>query len=297
MAGELQPLDQKFAIVDTQGRPTEYFTRWAQQKQIDIGDSITLADLQDFLTAHKLAAGHGIILTPDGNLNDSPSVSVANGTGLNFDTMGNLKLADTAVVPGTYGDATHVPAIVVDQQGRITGVTLVAISGGGGGGAMSLIGRTAFGTISSASPVIITGLDTVNKDYVLRVRLNRPSAGAVASDALRFQFGDTTLPTPVWLTDTHFVSISGSNTGGLGTTAGVTKIAQVQNATTFLMMSELNCMWDDAGKAFSAFSHSANWENYQQIDCNGSVQIGAIKLSTVNQAWSGSYSLYSIQKT
>ncbi len=29
----------------------------------------------------------------------------------------------TGVVPGTYGSATHVPRITVDQQGRVTEVT------------------------------------------------------------------------------------------------------------------------------------------------------------------------------
>lgn len=74
MAGELQPLDQQFAIVDGQGRPTLYFTKWAQQRQIDIGDSITLADLATYLAAHKLIAGTGIQITPDGDLANTPTI-------------------------------------------------------------------------------------------------------------------------------------------------------------------------------------------------------------------------------
>ena len=38
----------------------------------------------------------------------------------------------TGVIAGTYGDATNVPQFTVDAYGRITGVTLVPISGGGG---------------------------------------------------------------------------------------------------------------------------------------------------------------------
>lgn len=75
MPGTSQPLDQKFAIVDAQGRPTDYFTRWAQQKQIDIGDSITLGDLETFLTEHALQEGSGIQFTPDGDMNNSPTVA------------------------------------------------------------------------------------------------------------------------------------------------------------------------------------------------------------------------------
>lgn len=45
MVGTLQPLDSQFPIVDDQGRPTIYFTRWAQQKQNDITDSASTTDL------------------------------------------------------------------------------------------------------------------------------------------------------------------------------------------------------------------------------------------------------------
>ena len=38
-----------------------------------------------------------------------------------------VKLADTAVTPGTYGDATNVSQITVDQQGRLTAAANVAI--------------------------------------------------------------------------------------------------------------------------------------------------------------------------
>lgn len=38
------------------------------------------------------------------------------------------KLADTAVTPGTYGDATNVSQFTVDQQGRLTAAANVAIT-------------------------------------------------------------------------------------------------------------------------------------------------------------------------
>lgn len=126
MAGKLQPLDQKFSIVDDKGNPSEYFIRWAQQRQKDIGTAITLPDLKAFLTSHMLREGDGIALTPDGDLGNSPSIAIRNGTGLNFDAMHNLKIKDTAVTPGAYTNAN----ITVDQQGRI----ILAASGSGGGG-------------------------------------------------------------------------------------------------------------------------------------------------------------------
>lgn len=45
------------------------------------------------------------------------------------------KLANTTVTAGSYGSATQVPQLVVDAQGRITGVTLVSITGIPPGGA------------------------------------------------------------------------------------------------------------------------------------------------------------------
>ena len=53
------------------------------------------------------------------------------GTGIDY-ASGTIDLADTAVVPNTYGTSTVVPQITVDQQGRITGVTNVAITAGSG---------------------------------------------------------------------------------------------------------------------------------------------------------------------
>lgn len=79
MSGNLQPLDQQFSIVDTQGRPTRYFVQWAQQKQLDIEGAITsdqaTAILVAYLAAHPLVAGSGITLTPDGNLSDGPTIA------------------------------------------------------------------------------------------------------------------------------------------------------------------------------------------------------------------------------
>lgn len=65
----------------------------------------------------QLDAGTGIELTPDP-----------------ITTTGIIALADTAVTPATYGNATQVPQLTVDQQGRLTAVTNVTISGVAPGG-------------------------------------------------------------------------------------------------------------------------------------------------------------------
>jgi len=63
----------------------------------------------------------------------TPSFDQINGADLVAASIGPTELAATAVTPGAYGDATHVPAITIDADGRITAAADVAISGGGGG--------------------------------------------------------------------------------------------------------------------------------------------------------------------
>ena len=58
--------------------------------------------------------------------------SVNTGTGLTggpITTTGTISLANTAVSPGTYGNATTVGSFVVDQQGRLTSASNVTITG------------------------------------------------------------------------------------------------------------------------------------------------------------------------
>lgn len=59
-------------------------------------------------------------------------------TGITVDAgASTIALSDTTATPGTYGSSTQSARIIVDQQGRITGVSNQAISGGGGGGGTS----------------------------------------------------------------------------------------------------------------------------------------------------------------
>lgn len=120
MAGIAQPLGKQFAITNPDGTPTDYFIRWAQQRQIDITGGITepqaVALIEAWSAEREIIAG----------------VALDGGGPLNADIT--IDHADTAVTPNTYGDATHVPQFTVDQQGHITNVSEVAISGGGGGG-------------------------------------------------------------------------------------------------------------------------------------------------------------------
>jgi len=70
------------------------------------------------------------------NIVGGTGITVTNGDGISGDPT--ITLADTAVTPGSYGDATHVGAFTVDQQGRLTAASSVLISASGGGGGSML---------------------------------------------------------------------------------------------------------------------------------------------------------------
>ena len=134
MVGTLQPLDKKFAIFDRFGNPTDYFVRWAQQKQIDITGSIALSDLIAYLDAHQLIAGVGIQFAPgpNGDLNSNPTIhadvqaildEISATRGIII-YRGNLGWA--ALLPGTAG-------YVLQTNGAGADPTWVAPAGGGGG--------------------------------------------------------------------------------------------------------------------------------------------------------------------
>jgi hypothetical protein len=75
------------------------------------------------------------ILPPRQQVDGTPFF-VTDSANIDF-TLNNLNLtADltfTGVTAGTYGDATNIPVLQIDQWGRVTGVTTVPIGGGPGG--------------------------------------------------------------------------------------------------------------------------------------------------------------------
>ena len=80
----------------------------------------------------SIVSDSGIKLRLTGNDSTSDDILFAGGTGLTTvitdDSTITINLDDTSVTAATYGSETNIPEIVVDAQGRITGVTNRPIS-------------------------------------------------------------------------------------------------------------------------------------------------------------------------
>jgi hypothetical protein len=155
------------------------------------GDSTHVATFTVDSKGRLIAAGTAAIMA--GGQVDS----VVAGTGIDVDATDPVNpvvaLQDTTVIPDTYGDATTVPVITVDQQGRLTSVSESAIT---------------FPTVpSGANPSAQVGLTTVNGSATTFMR----SDGAPSLDV-----GIS----PTW-TGTHTFSNKISADGGLESASGM----------------------------------------------------------------------------
>lgn len=150
MAGELQPLNEKFPIVGSDGRPTIYFIEWAQQRQIDITDAITadqaLVIIAAYIADHPTQWG-----TIDGVLSDQTDLQAALDAKLTvFDDAANwspgalritapqFSAGDNAIegtvtfVKGfTSGGDDYSGQVTFDLPGFIGGAWIGQVTGGG----------------------------------------------------------------------------------------------------------------------------------------------------------------------
>ena len=82
MVGTFQPLVENQKIVDENGKPTQYFIRFIQQKQEDIGDAVSaaeaeaiaVAEIEAWAAARDINAGVG--LSGGGNLSADRTIDL-----------------------------------------------------------------------------------------------------------------------------------------------------------------------------------------------------------------------------
>jgi hypothetical protein len=128
MAGDLQPLDEKFPIVGPDGRPTLYFIKWAQQRQIDITGAVTADEALEIVVDHLVWGNITGILS--------------NQTDLQAALDGKLSVVETA----TYGPNTQ--QMVSDpltenaafSAGDVTKVSMASMNSG----SLSNLGYASF---------------------------------------------------------------------------------------------------------------------------------------------------------
>lgn len=207
----IDPLRSDVPIADEKGNPSKFFQRqWntqiaatgalpdieAQVEQLETD----VAALQDV----EIVAGTG--LDGGGVLGTDPTIT--------------LDLADTAVTPGTYGDATNVPQITVDQQGRITEVVDVPITGGGGGSGPGQQSGTFTPTITFSTPGDLSVAYTAQLGRYIQI-------GKLVFVNLRIVF------TPTFTTASGQLRIAGLpvTSGDVGFSAGGSVLANISSAT------------------------------------------------------------------
>ena len=185
MVGNLQPLERQFPIVDQDGRPTQYFIRWAQQRQIDIQQAVSpeealaiaQAYVTDLLADNPLTGGVGIDLSPSGNILDGVTISANVQAILDVisSTQGAILFRGAtdwqALAPGTAGQFLQTAGAGADPAWATGG-------GGGGGGAWSLISsvnlattpapRVPFTGLSAYSELLLLGTDTTTSGSSFR---------------------------------------------------------------------------------------------------------------------------------
>lgn len=154
MVGTLQPLGRQYPIANPDGTPTEYFIRWAQQKQIDIGEGVAASDVPDIIAAyladHTLQAGSGIAISPSGNITDSPTIAAEVQAILDqiSTTRGSVLYRGAsgwaALPPGTSGQYLKTLGAGADPE-------WATVSGGGGGSANLWGFSNAAGLVSSSA--------------------------------------------------------------------------------------------------------------------------------------------------
>jgi hypothetical protein len=123
---------------------------------IDVQDAIV--EVRDDTDTKLSGQATAIGLKADKTITISPGTGLTGGGDLSANRT--LTLANTAVTPATYGDATHVGRFTVDAQGRLTAAAAVLISAGAATGTLKgmriLTSGTSYTPTSGTTQIIAT---------------------------------------------------------------------------------------------------------------------------------------------
>jgi hypothetical protein len=171
-----QPLVAGVPLVAADGSPTQYFMRWAQQRQQDIASSVSSDDVTTAINA-ALAARQVLGSDP-----------LAGGGALSADV--SLTMAPSGVTPGQYAN----PVLTADRYGRVTAITAAASSDSGGTG---LEAFCALPDLLAATPPDVSAF-TVSGDPGLSSYALNPAAEGVSlyASGTNFAFADLPLSAP-----------------------------------------------------------------------------------------------------
>lgn len=205
MVSKLQPLSNRFQIVNPDGTPTLYMTQWAQQRMEEIGVAVTIEQateiaqtvVNEFDASHALQAGSGISITPDGRISSDPTISAEVQEILDqiTATQGSVLFKGAtewqALAPGTSG-------YVLQTNGAGADPTWVAQSGGGGGGGGKIYGGLSppNATVSASAFATKGACITPLKDFAVTEliwQINTITGGEYVAHVLQMNGASTTV--------------------------------------------------------------------------------------------------------
>lgn len=159
--------------------------------------------------------------------------SITAGTGLSggvITTTGTISMPATGTA-GTYGDATHIPSVTTDAQGRVSGVTTYTFSSGGGTvTSTSVVTANGFsGTVATptTTPAITINQTSIGSAVTATTQTAGDNSTKIATTAYADAAGSLTIT--VSLTSAQFSNIN-SVPYTIVPAPGVGKIIQVLGA-------------------------------------------------------------------